>query len=94
MVNSRFCFNDDGKLDLYYILKIRDPVIKNNSLVIFIECAEMNQKETDADGLCVSILLRNMGWYLVVIGKLTNHECLIYIFVGKAKMELQSYSIK
>ena len=54
----------------------------------------MNQKATDANGLCVSILLKNVGWYLVVIGKLTNYECLIYIFQEKLKMELQSCLIK
>ena len=45
MGNVRFFyFNDDGKLDLYYILKIRHPVIKNNLPVILIECTETNQK--------------------------------------------------
>ena len=35
-----FYFNNDSKLDLYYILKIRHPVIKNNSPVILIECTK------------------------------------------------------
>ena len=37
-----FYFNNDGKLDLYYILKRIYPVIKKNSSVIFIQCTEMN----------------------------------------------------
>ena len=43
----RFYFNDYGKLDLYYIFKIRYPVIKTNSLVIFVECTEMNWNHKD-----------------------------------------------
>ena len=37
--NGRFFyFNNDSKLDIYYILKIRHSAIKNNSSVIFVEC--------------------------------------------------------
>ena len=45
----------------------------------------MNWKLTDANGLCVSIFLKNMGWYLGVIGKLHNDEYLIYILTGKVQ---------
>ena len=79
-----FYLKDDGKLDTYYILKIRYLVIKKSS-VIFIEFTEMNWKHKDANGLCVSIYLNNIGWYLGVIGKLQNYECLIYIFTGKVE---------
>ena len=43
----------------------------------------MNWKTADVNGVCISILLNNMGWYLSVIGKLHNDECLIYIFTGE-----------
>ena len=43
----------------------------------------MTWKTSDVNGLCVSIFLKNMGWYLGVIGNLDNYECLIYIFTGK-----------
>ena len=77
MENGRFLyFNENGKLDPYYILKRRYPVIKKESLVPFIECAEMTWKTSDANGLRVSILLKNTGWYLGVIGKLDRNECL------------------
>ena len=45
----------------------------------------MNWRGTDANGLYVSIFLKKMGWYLGVIGKLHNDECLIYIFTGKVQ---------
>ena len=63
-------FKDGGKLDLYSLLKRRYPLIKNTSSVLFIECTEMDWKKTDSNFLCVSILLRNMGWYLGVIGNI------------------------
>ena len=78
MVNVRFFyFIDDVKLDIYYILKRRYHVVKNNSSVIFIKCTEMNWKNEYANGLCVSIFLNNMGWYLGIIGKLQDYESLI-----------------
>ena len=53
--NGRFFyFRDNGKLDLYHIVKIRYLVIKNNLSVIFIECAEMNWKTSNVDGLWIS----------------------------------------
>ena len=33
--------------------------------------------------MCVYILLKDVGCYLGVIGKLHNDECLIYIFTGE-----------
>ena len=80
-----FFFNHDDKLGIYYILKRRFPVIKINSLVILIECTEMDLKHKDENGLCVSKFLNNMGWYLDVIGKLHNRAFLIYIFTGKVQ---------
>ena len=43
----------------------------------------MNWERTDENVLSVSILLKNMGWYLCVIVKLHNDECIIYILTGK-----------
>ena len=40
----------------------------------------MNWKTLDLNGLCISIFLDNMEWFLGVIVKLNNDECLIYIF--------------
>ena len=45
----------------------------------------MNWKTTDATGLFVSIFLKNMIWYLGVIGNIHNDECLIYIFTSKVE---------
>ena len=42
--------------------------------VIFIECTELYFNETDSNGLCVSILLKNMGWYLINIRWCENYE--------------------
>ena len=77
-----FYFRDDGKLDIYSLLKYIPCYLKYIS-VLFVKCTEINCKGTDENGLCVSIFLKNMGWYLVVIGKLQNDECLVYIFTSK-----------
>ena len=45
----------------------------------------MNWNRTDSNGLYVSILLKNMVWYLFVKGILHNDDCLIYIFTGKVQ---------
>ena len=86
--------NDDGKLDLYHTVEIRYPVIKDDSSVLFIECTDINRKTSYVIGLCISILLNNMGWYLGVIGKLHNDECLIYILTGNVEMLLKLFRIK
>ena len=44
-----FYSNDDGKLVIYYILKIRYHGIKNNSSFIFTECNEINFKNKYAN---------------------------------------------
>ena len=77
MVNDRFYSNDDIKLDMYYISKRRYPVVKNNSSVLFIECTEINWETTDENSFFVSIFLKNMVWYLGVIVKFHNNECII-----------------
>ena len=43
--NGRFFSQNDGKLDLCYIMKRRYPVIKNNSSGLSIECTEINWKK-------------------------------------------------
>ena len=48
-----FYVKDDGKLDIYYIVKRRYPVMKNNSSVLFIACTEMNLKTSNVAGLCI-----------------------------------------
>ena len=45
----------------------------------------MTWKITDENGLCILILTKNTGWYLGVIGKLDNYECLMYILIGKVE---------
>ena len=45
----------------------------------------MNRKTSNINGLCISILLNKMVWYLGIIGKFHNDECLIYIFTGTVK---------
>ena len=86
MGNGRFFhLNNDGKLDLYCILKRIYPVIKNNRSVIFIECTEINWRYKYANGLCVSILLKKIVWYLSVIRKVQDNESLIYTLTGKVQ---------
>ena len=51
--------------------------------VLFIECIELNWNGKDANGLCFYIFLKDIGWYLVVIGNLNNDELIKYIFTDK-----------
>ena len=84
--NGRFFyFRDDGKLDIYYMVKRRYPVIKNNSSDLFVEWNEMNWKTSNVNGLCTSIFFNKMGWYLSVIGKPHSTEFLIKIFTVKVE---------
>ena len=53
---------------------------KKHLVLFFIECTELNWNGKDANGLCVYIFFKNIGWYLGVIRKLHNGECLIYSF--------------
>ena len=55
-------FNDDGKLDIYCITKVRNPLIKKYTSVLFIQCNEMKWKTSDINGLCISIFLNYMEW--------------------------------
>ena len=79
-----FYFNEDGKLDLDVIVKIRYSVLKKPS-VILIECTEMNWKKLDVNGLCISNFLDQMGWLFGVIGMLHNNKGLINIFTGNVE---------
>ena len=56
------------------------PVGNEYNLVLFVEFTEIILSTRDENGLCVYNIIKDMGWYLVVIGKLYNYECLIYIF--------------
>ena len=67
----------------YYISQKKDSVGKICTAVIFIECTEIIWNKIYINGLCVSIFIKDMGWYLGVIGNLLNYECLIYIFTGE-----------
>ena len=62
VVNGRlFYFNHDGKLGLYH-LKIYITCYLNIYIsVLFIECNGLSWNRTDANGLCASIFLNNMG---------------------------------
>ena len=55
---------------------------KQNNSVPFIGFTGLNWKIKYSNVLSVSVFFKNMGWYLVVVGKLHNDECLIYIFMG------------
>ena len=46
----------------------------------------MNWKISYVNGLCISIFLDKMGWFLAVIGKIHNDKYLIYIFTGNVKI--------
>ena len=52
----------------------------------------------NANELCVSIFIKYIGWYLVVMGILHNEECHIYIFKGEVQYctpnIFKMYSIK
>ena len=43
----------------------------------------MNWKTSYVNGLCISIILNNMRWYLAVIVNLHNNEYLMHIFTRK-----------
>ena len=70
-----FFLNYEDKVHLYYIQKDIPYGIKKS--VLFIECTELNWNGKDANVLCVSILLKDTGWYLRVIGNIHNDECII-----------------
>ena len=76
-----FNYNNDVNLDLYHILKIRYPVIKKIHQLFSLNALKWIKK--DANGFCVSILLKNVLLHLGFIGKLHNDEFLIDIFTGK-----------
>ena len=54
---------------------------KKCTSVLFIEYNKLIWNKKYADGFCVYILIKDMGWYLGVIEKIFNYECLIYIFI-------------
>ena len=81
-VGDGFTPNEDDKLHLVNIQKERLPVQNEYTSVIFIECTEMVCNKIDANLLCISILIEDMGLYLGVMGSLQNEECHIYIFIG------------
>ena len=76
-----FYFNDDEKLELFYMQR-NISCGKRNTSVIFVECTELIWNIKDSNGLCLSIFFKCMGWYLRVIGNIHNDECLIHIFTG------------
>ena len=79
--NGRFFyFNDNGKLDLSHIQKNIDC---ENKCVLFIEYTWIIWNRKYASVLCVSVWFKDMGWYLGVIGRIHNDECLIYLFTGE-----------
>ena len=79
--NGRFFyFGDYGKLELLYIQKEIFTFGKICTSVLFIECTEIIWKKRNSNRLFVSIFIKYMEWYLVVIGKLHNEKCLINIF--------------
>ena len=45
----------------------------------------MTGEKSYENGLCVSIFLKNMGWYMRIIGKFDNNECIVYIFTVKVE---------
>ena len=50
---------------------------------IFIECTEIRWDKRDANGLCVSIFIKDMVRYLGDIGKLHHNKSMLYIFTGE-----------
>ena len=51
--------------------------------VIWIKYTGLIFSKSDENGLGVYIFFKYIGWYLGVIGKLHNNECLIYVFTGE-----------
>ena len=56
---------------------------KRINYFLFIECTELNWNVKYANGFCVYILFKDMGWCLGVIGNIRNREWLTYIFVDE-----------
>ena len=66
---------------IYYIFKNNDCLLKKCALVMFVKCNGIIWNMIYANGLCISIFIKDTLWYLGVIVKLHNNECLIYIFI-------------
>ena len=54
-----------------------------NARVLFIERTGLTWSIKDADGLCVSILSKDIVRYLIVLVKLHNDKSIIYFFTGE-----------
>ena len=70
---------DDGKLKIFNMQK----KFHCRKTTIFIESTEIIWNGKDTNFLIVYILLKDMGWYLVVIENLQNNKYMIYILVGE-----------
>ena len=68
-----------------YIFNIYKQTNKQKLLNLFIECTILNCNGTGANGMHVSIFLKDAAWYLGVMGNLHNEKCLIYTFTGKVQ---------
>ena len=75
-----FYFNDYGALELFYKQKI---ITCERKSFLFIGCTELDWNIKDTNVLCVSVLFKDMGWYLGVIGNLHNDSCRICIPTGE-----------
>ena len=81
VVNDRLFYLGDGrKLEIFHF-QYEFPLKKTS--ILFIECDEIICNRKNTNGLCASILFKYMLWWLGVIGKLHNDECLIYLFTGE-----------
>ena len=68
------------------------PVENEYNSVLFFQCIKIIWNKINADGLCFSIFIKDMGWYLGVIGRLHNESYHIYIYIyssDKLKMKLK-----
>ena len=85
-----FYFNDDGKVELFYVIFKIFPVEKDTS-VIFIECNAIISNRKYVNWLCVSISFIDVLCDLGISWKLYNDEFTMYIFTGEVICGLAPY---
>ena len=67
-------FDDVGKLHILYVRNEILPVQIDFSYVVFVDFSYMLYNKMDSNLLCVSVFIKYVMWYLVVIGRLITNE--------------------
>ena len=76
-----FYFNEVVKIQLLHVQKQRLTVENEYTSVLLIGLTEITWNKIYSNQLCVSIFIKDIGFYLGVIVRLHNEECHIYIYI-------------